>query len=111
VEQQTTADAEIALMPKYLDSEKAGNLDKLIQIDLSGDGGGTWWLKIKDGKAETGRGAVEKPDLTLSAAAADYVQILTGKLDGAVAFMSGKLRVKGDITLAVKFGTLFKRPA
>jgi putative sterol carrier protein len=111
VDQQITADEAIASMPGYLDSEKAGSLDKKIQINLSGDDGGTWWLKIRDGKAESGRGEIEDPDLTLSASSADYVQIVTGKLDGASAFMSGRLRVKGDMTLAVRFGTLFRRPA
>ena len=108
MDQPMTPDAAIALMPEYLDSEKAGTLDKKIQIHLTGDDGGDWWLRIKDGKAESGRGEIEEPDLSLTASSADYVQIVTGKLDGASAFMSGRLRVKGDMTLAVRFGTLFK---
>jgi len=107
---EPTADEAISAMPRYLDSAKAGSMDKSIQINLGGDGGGSWWLKIKDGAAESGRGELENPDLTLSSSAADYVLILTGKLDGASAFMSGRLRVKGDMALAISFGTLFKRP-
>ena len=103
-----TPDEAIALMPQYLDREKATGLDKKIQIHLTGDDGGSWWLKIKDGKAESGKGEIEEPDLTLTAGSTDYVQIVTGKLDGASAFMSGRLRVKGDMPLAVRFGTLFK---
>jgi putative sterol carrier protein len=39
------------------------------------------------------------------------VKIATGKLDGTAAFMQGKLKIKGDMGLAIKYQSLFKRPA
>jgi putative sterol carrier protein len=35
---------------------------------------------------------------------------MTGKLDGTAAFMQGKLKIKGDMGLAIKMQSLFKRP-
>ena len=108
---QVSPDAVIEQMPQHLDSAKAGTTNATVQFDLSGDKGGKWWLKIHDGVAESGKGEVENPNLTLLASAEDYVKIALGQMDGTAAFMQGKLKIKGDMGLAIKFQTLFKRPA
>jgi len=41
----------------------------------------------------------------------DWVKIMTGKLDGTTAFMQGKLKTKGDLGLAMKMPTMFRRPS
>ena len=99
-------------MPAAIVPEKAGNTEAMIQFDLSGDQGGKWWVKIHDGKAESGQGdAPEPPKLTLLADAMDYVKISLGQMDGTAAFMQGKLKVKGDMGLAIKMPAMFKRPS
>jgi len=99
-------------MPAAIVPEKAGNTEAMIQFDLSGDQGGKWWVKIHDGKAESGQGdAPEPPKLTLLADAMDYVKISLGQMDGTAAFMQGKLKIKGDMGLAIKMPTMFKRPS
>jgi putative sterol carrier protein len=108
---QVTPDVVIEQMPQHLDTAKAGAINATVQFDLSGDNGGKWWLKIHDGAAEAGKGEVENPNLTLLAAADDYVKIALGQMDGTAAFMQGKLKIKGDMGLAIKFQSLFKRPA
>ena len=108
---QVSPDQVFEQMPNFLIPEKAGSTKATIQFDLSGDQGGKWWLKIADGKAESGKGEVEAPTLTLIADANDYVKISTGQMDGTAAFMQGKLKIKGDMGLAIKMQTLFKRPA
>ncbi|HEV2033159.1 MAG TPA: SCP2 sterol-binding domain-containing protein [Candidatus Dormibacteraeota bacterium] len=101
----------VEALPKYLVPEKAGTTKATIQFDISGDQGGKWWVKILEGKAESGKGdAPETANLTLIAEAGDFVKIMTGQMDGMSAFMSRKLQVKGDMGLAVKLQTLFKRP-
>ena len=108
---QVTPDVVIEQMPQHLDSAKAGTTNATVQFDLSGDNGGKWWIKIHDGTAEAGKGEVENPNLTLLAAADDYVKIALGQMDGTAAFMQGKLKIKGDMGLAIKFQSLFKRPS
>ena len=93
-EVQLTPDQIVEALPRYLVAEKAGTTKATIQFDLSGDHGGKWWVKIADGKADSG----------------DFVKIMLGQMDGMSAFMSRKLQVKGDMGLAVKLQTLFKRP-
>ena len=41
----------------------------------------------------------------------DYVKISTGQMDGTAAFMQGKLKIKGDMGLAIKMQSLFRRPS
>ena len=45
--------------------------------------------------------------LALTLAAPDFLRLITGKLNGVNAFMSGKLKLKGDMGLAMKLGSLF----
>ena len=82
-----------AQMPGRLDPEAAAGLDAVIQLDLSGDGGGVWHCAIKDGACTVGEGAHDAPTMTVSMEAADYVELTAGSLDGMTAFMTGRLRV------------------
>jgi putative sterol carrier protein len=111
-EVQLSPEEIIEALPKYIIPEKAGSTKATIQFDLSGDGGGKWWMKIHEGTCETGKGDAPEPaNLTMLADAGDWVKIATGKLDGTAAFMQGKLKIKGDMGLAIKYQSLFKRPS
>ena len=108
---QVTPDMVIEQMPQHLDPAKAGSTNATVQFDLSGDNGGKWWIKVHDGSAEAGKGEVENPNLTLLANADDYVKIALGQMDGTAAFMQGKLKIKGDMGLAIQLPTFLHRPA
>jgi putative sterol carrier protein len=108
---QLSPDQVVAALPANLVREKAGTTKATIQFDLSGKAGGTWWVNIHDGMAESGKGQLpEVANLTFLADSGDWVKIMTGQLDGMSAFMQGKLKVKGDRELAMKFQSLFKTP-
>jgi len=94
-------------MAENFNSEKAAGMTATYQWDITGDGGGKYFAKIKDGAIDAGQGEAESPNITITVAAQDWLDILNGKLDGQMAFMSGKLKVKGDMSLAMKLKTLF----
>jgi hypothetical protein len=75
-----------------------------FRIQLSGEGGGTWRLDVGDGSARVGPEAPDAPapDLTVSAAAEDWAQLVRGKLDVTAAFSGGKLSLQGDLTMALR---------
>ncbi len=98
-------------MPAQLDENAAKGVNATIQFNLSGDNGGQWYVTIKDGKAEVSEGTAPSANMTMTMAAQDYVDMTMGKLNGQMAFMSGKLKISGDMGLAMKMQTLFKRPA
>lgn len=81
---------------------KAAGTNAVYLFDLSGENGGQFHIVMRDGKGEAGPGAVENPNITISMAASDFVDLANGKLDGTMAFMSGKIRIKGDMGLAMK---------
>lgn len=88
--------------------EKAAGLDAGVQLKLTGPQGSDWTVIIKDGRCEAAEGSLPAPDLTLTVDADDFVRIFTGQLDGMQAFMQGKLKLAGDMNLAMKLMGLFK---
>jgi putative sterol carrier protein len=53
-------------------------------------------------------GKHEKPNITISMKEGDYLDMINGKLNGQMAFMTGKLKIAGDMGLALKLQSLFK---
>ena len=95
-------------MPSAFQSEKAPGLDAAIQFKFTGPEAGNWYAEIKDGKCVTAQGEHPSPKMTLSADSADYVKIFTGEIDGMAAFMQGKIKLAGDLNLAMKLTQMFK---
>lgn len=94
-------------MPGNFKSAKAAGMKAVYQWDITGEGGGKWNATIADGKCAVAEGQHASPNITITVSAKDWLDILNGKLDGQMAFMSGKLKVKGDMSLAMKLKTLF----
>ena len=88
---------------------EADNLKATIQFDLSGEGGGEWYVTIVDRKATVNQGVTSNPSVTFSASVKDYLAIANGELNPVNAFMQGKVRVKGDMGLVMKLQSLFGR--
>jgi len=94
-------------MPDAFRPEKASDVTAIIQLNLSGEGGGNWQIKIANGQLSAGEGEAPSPDLTLSMAASDYVALSKGEANPMSLFMSGKIKLQGDMTLAMKFQEMF----
>jgi len=88
-------------------ADKATGTNAVVQYDISGEGGGTWHATIKDGACAVQPGPAPNPNLTLSMAAPDWLDMVSGKQTGQMLFMSGKLKLKGDMGLAMKLGSMF----
>ena len=88
--------------------EKAAGVDATIQLKLTGDQAADWYVVIKDNKCSIEAGSASAPRLTVTVNSGDFVKLFTGQLDGMQAYMQGKLRVAGDMNLALKLLNLFK---
>jgi putative sterol carrier protein len=88
-------------------SRAAGN-NAAYQFDLTGDNGGLYHIIFADGKGDAGPGAAENPNITITMAANDMVDMVSGKLDPTMAFMSGKIKIKGDMGLAMKLQSILQ---
>lgn len=96
-----------AEMPNRLNVENAKGLDVVVQFDLSGDDGGQWYVHVHDGKADSNEGTADDATATIKMDAEDYKALTSGKLNPMTAFMTGKIKVDGDLNAVMKFQTLF----
>ncbi|MDD5368910.1 MAG: SCP2 sterol-binding domain-containing protein [Anaerolineaceae bacterium] len=97
-------------IPQAFIPEKAAGIDADIQLRLSGDQGGDWFVSIHNQQVKASQGDTTNPKLTLNGDAQDVLNVLTGKMDPMRAFMQGKFRVTGDMSLAMKLMSIFKKP-
>jgi len=95
------------LMPGRFNKDAAKGLNAIYQFDLSGHGGGKWQVQIANDQCEVKEGAHPSPNITISMSAQDYLDMLAGKLNGQMAFMTGKLRIAGDMGLALRMQSIF----
>ena len=103
-----TIDELMRRMPKAFIPEKAQGLDTVLQFKFTGREAGDWYAAIKDGAVTVEQGTHPNPKMTLTADSDDYIALFTGKLDPMQAFMAGKLKLQGDLNLAMKMTQFFK---
>ena len=94
-------------MNNRFNPEKAAGTTAVIQYNISGDDGGAWYFTIKDGTCSVATGSAEMADLTLELSGNDWLDIVSGKTTGVKLIMFGKLKLKGDTSLAMKLRSLF----
>lgn len=102
----------LAEMHKSFDPKIAGDLNATYVFEITGSNGGNWTLEIKNGKCEFKHGTVDNPSVVkISISDEDWLAIHNGTLNSQMAFMMGKLRVSGDMSLALKLQAMFPGPA
>lgn len=105
-----TADEVKSIFPAMVERfipEKADGVNATIAFDLSGENGGSFWIRVADGSAESGEGAQSNAEMTVKATADDWHAVATGQMNAMQAFMTGKLKIMGDMGLAMKMQTMF----
>src|SRR6266404_4856221 len=106
VEMDTVKDSFDAMQNRF-NADKAGGINAVIQYDIKGDDGGQWHVTIKDGTCVITPGPAGSPDLTLELSANDWFDMASGKTTGPTLLFTGKLKIKGDMGLAMKLRSLF----
>ena len=94
-------------MPGRFRPDRAQGVTAVIQYDITGTGGGTYHVEIENGACTLREGPAPSPHLTLAMAAPDWLDMLGGKLNGQMAFMSGRLKHKGDMSLLLRLPSMF----
>ena len=93
-------------------ASKAAGVNSTIQYDIeTDDGTKTWSVAIADGTCKTSEGAATDPRLTLKLQLVDFVRLIFGQADGTQLFMTGKMKLSGDMMFAMQMQGMFDRPA
>jgi putative sterol carrier protein len=92
--------------------DKAAGQQAVVQYEITGpDGNHDYAMRIADGRCEIDQGRAESPRVSLRIALADFLRLITGAANGMQLFMTGKLKVTGDLFFAQTYQSWFDRPA
>ncbi|MBS3921187.1 MAG: SCP2 sterol-binding domain-containing protein [Deltaproteobacteria bacterium] len=97
-------------MQKRMDANpgKLGGIKAVFQFDITGADPGIYSVAIGDDSTKVRESASVSPNVTISIASNDFTDMVEGRLDSVAAFMGGKLKVKGDMMLAMQLQSLLK---
>lgn len=97
-------------LKKLLSEELVGKVKGVFQFDLSGKDAGTWYLDLKNGSGSLGNEPAPggAPDCQMAMDSDLFVDMFAGKSSPTTSFMMGKMKIKGDMALAMKLEKLMK---
>jgi putative sterol carrier protein len=104
-------DQVFAGMTRSFNPARAAGQQAVVQYQIDGpDGLHQYAMRIADGRCQTERDSAEDPRVTIRVGLADFLRLITGKANGMQLFMTGKLRVSGDLFFAQTYQSWFDRP-
>jgi NAD(P)-dependent dehydrogenase (short-subunit alcohol dehydrogenase family)/putative sterol carrier protein len=89
-------------------ADKAEGVDVVFQFKIGGAGGGEWYVVVKGGRCESGRGTHDKPTTTIIMSDEDFLSLIQGRLNAMVAYTTGRLKIEGDLLKSQLIEKLFK---
>ncbi|MDX1548431.1 MAG: SCP2 sterol-binding domain-containing protein [Rhodothermales bacterium] len=102
------ADVMASYPDRFIPSAAAG-VDGVVQLDLTGEGGGQYQLIIRDQTLRIEEGPHADPTVTVTVDADDWLKVNNGEANAMALLMQGRLKVKGSLPMATKFQTMFQR--
>ena len=93
-----------AQLPSRADASKTAGMNNSYVFDV--EGVGQWTVRVDDGQVSVAEGA-EDADTTISASEETFAKIVEGEQNPTTAYMTGKLKIKGDMGAAMKLQKLF----
>ena len=98
-------------MSESFNSDKAAGQQAVVQYEITApDGSHEYAMRIADGRCQIDRGQAESPRVTLRIGLGDFLRLITGAANGMQLFMTGKLKVSGDLFFAQTYQSWFDRP-
>jgi putative sterol carrier protein len=98
-------------MSESFNPEKAAGQQAVFQYEIGApDGSHEYAMRIADGRCEIEKGQAESPRVTIRIGLADFLRLITGGANGMQLFMTGKLKVSGDLFFAQTYQSWFDRP-
>lgn len=92
----------LARIPNPLVLENVEDVLAKVQFEVEGNDGGSWYAEVKDNQAKISEGITTNPELVIKANSEDVISLIRGELDPFKAFMSGKVKVNGNVMLCLR---------
>ncbi|XP_019813015.1 sterol carrier protein 2 isoform X1 [Bos indicus] len=90
--------------------KKIGGIFAFKVKDGPGGKEATWVVDVKNGKGSVLPNSDKKADCTITMADSDLLALMTGKMNPQTAFFQGKLKINGNMGLAMKLQNLQLQP-
>jgi putative sterol carrier protein len=94
-----------AELESRVDESKLAGMNNSYLFDIEGEG--QWFVDVKDNKLTVTEGGDGTPDVTLTTSSETFEKIASGDQNATTAYMTGKLKIKGDMGAAMKLQKLF----
>jgi putative sterol carrier protein len=90
-------------LPAALNVEAVDGMDCTVQLHVSQ----SMVVTVCEGVCTVNTGTVDAPDVTLTLLDDSLIALLTGQMNAVTAFLTGKVKVDGDLMLAKEFASYF----
>lgn len=99
-------------MARQFDRKKGADVDVVIHWEIGRPGGGAdrFQLTIADGRARAGRKLDHEARMTIKVDSERFLELVAGVVSGPELYMSGKVRIEGDLMFAAQLQGLFRLP-
>jgi putative sterol carrier protein len=91
-------------LPGRVDASKTAGMNNSYLFEV--EDAGTWLVALDDGKVSVTEGGGDA-DVTITASEENFEKMVSGDLNPTTAYMTGKLKIKGDMGAAMKLQKLF----
>ena len=91
-------------LPSRADASKLAGVNNSYLFDIEGEG--QWLVSVADGSVNVNEGAGDA-DATIETSSETFEKIVSGEQNPTTAYMTGKLKIKGDMGAAMKLQKLF----
>lgn len=89
-------------MPSRFNPEGAKDWNAVIQFNISGDKGGDYTVRVKDGTCTVAEGVDAEANTTITTNDETWIGMINGTVNAMMAFTMGKLKIKGEMGNAMK---------
>ena len=92
---ETSAQSVVEALPFMVDEERAAGVDLTFEIRLTGNGGGVWSVRVRDGACEVSPGFAEGADVRYTAEARIWCGVALGLIDARDVYKRGLMTKEG----------------
>jgi putative sterol carrier protein len=100
-------------MASHFDASKAADTDAVLEWRITGKPGGghdRYQVVVKGGACTVEKDGAHAPRVTFTLAPVDFLKLVTGNEEGPAMFMTGRLKIDGDVMFAAGVQSLFRIP-